>query len=86
MSRGDIGFRQVQLGASAGEFSRRFDSPDPACVGEAQGRLLVADGLALFGTTEIMLIHSVILGWYVIMTVVFMRLVEAPAGRERGSG
>lgn len=40
-------------------------------MGAALGGVLVATGFAIFGLTETMFIHSVTIGWYVIMTAVF---------------
>jgi hypothetical protein len=47
----------------------------PACC------LLVCVGFAVFGVSETMLVHSVTLGWYVIMTAVFMVTAEETGRR-----
>jgi len=40
--------------------------------------LLVTAGFAIFGLTETMFIHSVTITWYVIMTAVFLVMVDVP--------
>lgn len=67
-------------------FARSLNSPNPAHMGAGLSGVLAAAGFAMFGLTETMFIHSVTIGWYVIMTAIFMSLAEAPAGREKGSG
>ncbi|MGE5625992.1 MAG: O-antigen ligase family protein [Bacillota bacterium] len=87
-SRGLLGLMAVLalLGVPAWLFSRAIASPDPARMGAGLGGLLAAVGFGMFGLTETMFIHSVTIGWYVIMTAVFMALTEAPTRRENGKG
>ena len=87
-SRGLVGLLALLalLGVPAWLFSRAIASPDPVRMGVGLGGVLAVAGFAMFGLTETMFIHSVTIGWYVIMTAVFMSLAEAPAGRENGSG
>lgn len=87
-SRGLLGLLALLalLGIPSGLFSRGLNSPDPARLGASLSGLLVAVGFALFGLTETMFIHSVTLGWYVIITAMFMTLAEAPVGLENGTG
>lgn len=87
-SRGLLGLLALLalLAVPAGLFARALNSPDPVRMGAGLGGVLAAVGFTMFGFTETMFIHSVTIGWYVIMTAVFMSLAEAPAGRENGSG
>jgi O-antigen ligase len=86
-SRGLLGLLAVLalLAIPGWLFSHALDSSDPAHMGASLSGLLVAVGFAIFGFTETMFIHSVTLGWYVIITAVFMALAEAPTGRENGN-
>lgn len=72
------------LGVPAWLFFRRLESRDPHRMGAALAGLLVTVGFAIFGLTETMFIHSVTIGWYVIMTAVFFVSTEAPEGRDKG--
>ncbi len=72
------------LGVPAWLFSRRLESRDPHHMGAALGGLLVTVGFAIFGLTETMFIHSVTIGWYVIMTAVFLVSTRAPEGQDMG--
>lgn len=83
-SRGLLGFLVLVLllGVPAWLCKHGLDSHDPHRVGAALGGVLVATGFAIFGLTETMFIHSVTIGWYVIMTAVFYVCAEAQDGRE----
>lgn len=85
-SRGLVGLLALLLlyGMPAWLFARRLKSPDPARMGAALGGLLVCVGFAVFGLSETMLVHSVTLGWYVIMTAVFMATLEGDAVEGQG--
>lgn len=82
-SRGLLGFLVLLLllGVPAWLCKEGLDSHDPHRVGAALGGVLVATGFAIFGLTETMFIHSVTIGWYVIMTAVFFVCAEARDGR-----
>lgn len=82
-SRGLVGLLALLmlLGIPAWLYTRNLDSRDPHCMGAALGGLLVAVGFAIFGLTETMFIHSVTIGWYVIMTAVFLVSADAPGGQ-----
>jgi O-antigen ligase len=77
-SRGLVGLAALLLlfGMPAWLFARGLDSPDPARVGASLGGLLVCVGFVVFGLSETMLVHSITLGWYVIMTALFMVTAE----------
>ena len=84
-SRGLVGLAALLLlfGVPARLFARGLGSADPARMGASLGGLLICVGFPVFGLSETMLVHSVTLGWYVIMTAVFMVVaqdngVEAP--------
>lgn len=85
-SRGLVGLLALLLllGLPAWLYSRGLDSRDPHCMGAALGGLLVTAGFAIFGLTETMFIHSVTIGWYVIMTSVFLVSADAPEGQGAG--
>ena len=72
------------LGMPAGLYARRLESNDPHRMGAALGGLLVTVGFAIFGLTETMFIHSVCIGWYVIMTAVFLVSTDALPGQDMG--
>ena len=72
------------LGVPAWIYARRLESRDPHRMGAALGGLLVTMGFAIFGLTETMFIHSVSIGWYVIMTAIFLVSTEAPQGQDTG--
>jgi O-antigen ligase len=82
-SRGLVGLLALLLllGVPAWLYTRNLDSRDPHCMGAALGGLLVAVGFAIFGLTETIFIHSVTIGWYVIMTAVFLVSADAPGGQ-----
>lgn len=82
-SRGLLGFLSLLLllGVPAWLCKDGLDSHDPHRVGAALGGVLVATGFAIFGLTETMFIHSVTIGWYVIMTAIFFVCVETRDGR-----
>jgi len=85
-TRGMIGFFALLLilAVPAWLYSNKINSRDPHQMGAALGGLLVAVGFAIFGLTETMFIHSVTIGWYVIMTSVFLVSTEVPAGQGPG--
>lgn len=72
------------LGVPAWLYTRRLESRDPHIMGAALGGLLVTVGFAIFGLTETMFIHTVTIGWYVIMTSVFLVSMDAPQGQDTG--
>jgi O-antigen ligase len=82
-SRGLIGLLALLLflGVPAWLFSRGLGSPDPVRLGACLAGLVLPVGFALFGLTETMFIHSVTLGWYAIMTAVFLVTADATEGR-----
>lgn len=82
-SRGLIGFLVLLLllGVPAWLCKAGLDSHDPHRVGAALGGVLVATGFAIFGLTETMFIHSVTIGWYVIMTAIFFVCADTQDGR-----
>ncbi|HEV2109783.1 MAG TPA: O-antigen ligase family protein [Gammaproteobacteria bacterium] len=73
------------LGVPAWLYARRLESRDPHQMGAALGGLLVTVGFAIFGLTETMFIHSVTIGWYVIMTAIFLVSTDAPLGQDTGT-
>ena len=85
-SRGLVGLVALLLllGMPAWLYAKGIDSHDPHGMGAALGGLLVATGFAIFGLTETMFIHSVTIGWYVIMTAVFLVSMDVPAGQDKG--
>lgn len=84
-NRGLVGFLALValLAVPAWLFARRLGSRDPHALGAALSGLLVAVGYAVFGLTETLFIHSVTIGWYVIMTTVFFVSSAAPAGQDK---
>lgn len=72
------------LGVPAWFYTHRLESRDPHHLGAALGGLLVTVGFGIFGLTETMFIHSVTLGWYVIMTAIFLVSTDAPQGQDMG--
>jgi O-antigen ligase len=70
------------LGVPAWLYARRLESRDPHAMGAALGGLLVVVGYAIFGLTETLFIHSVTIGWYVMMTAVFLVSSKAPSGQD----
>lgn len=79
-SRGIVGLLAlfVLLGIPGWLFYGAIESPDPRRMAAGLAGLLVTVGFAIFGITETMFIHSVTIGWYVIMTAVFMVFAETP--------
>ncbi len=69
------------LGVPAWLYTRNLDSRDPHCMGAALAGVLVIAGFAIFGLTETMFTHSVTIGWYVIMTAIFLVSADAPGGQ-----
>ena len=82
-SRGLLGFVALLLllGVPAWLCKAGLDSHDPHRMGAALAGTLVATGFAIFGLTETMFIHSVTIGWYVIMTTVFFVCVDVRDGQ-----
>lgn len=82
-SRGFVGFLVLLLlfGVPAWLCKDGLDSHDPHRMGAALAGVLVAMGFAIFGLTETMFIHSVTIGWYVIMTTVFFVCVDVRDGQ-----
>lgn len=85
-SRGLVGLAALLLlfGVPAWLFARNLNSPDPARIGASLAGLLVCLGFPVFGLSETMLVHSVTLGWYVIMTAIFMAATEDNELEGRG--
>jgi hypothetical protein len=82
-TRGLVGLVALLLlfGVPGWLFARDLDSADPARMGTALAGLMVVVGFFVFGLSETMLVHSITLGWYVIMTALFM--VTADRTEER---
>jgi O-antigen ligase len=68
------------LGIPGWLFARGLDSPDPVRLGASLAGLLVSVGFAIFGLSETMMVHSIALGWYAIMTALFLVSSEGPPG------
>ena len=85
-SRGLVGLAALLLlfGVPTWLFARSLGSPDPARMGASLGGLLVCIGFPGFGLSETLLVHSVTLGWYVIMTAIFMATAEGNEVEGRG--
>jgi len=77
-SRGLVGLAALLLlwGLPGWLFARGLESPDSVRMGASLAGLMVCTGFAVFGITETMLVHSLTIGWYVIMTAVFMVMSE----------
>jgi len=69
------------LGVPGWLFARGLGGQDPARLGSSLAGLLVSVGFAMFGLSETMLVHSIALGWYAIMTALFLVISEGPEGR-----
>ena len=69
------------LGVPVWLYTRNLDSRDPHCMGAALAGVLVIAGFAVFALTETMFTHSVTIGWYVIMTAIFLVSADAPGGQ-----
>jgi hypothetical protein len=84
-SRGLVGLAALLLlfAVPGWWFARGLSSPDPARMGAALGGLMVVVGMVMCGLSETMLVHSITLGWYVIMTAMFM--VTAEKMEDRGA-
>lgn len=82
-SRGLVGLLAL-LGLPAWLCARGIDSLDAHCMGAALGGLLVAVGFAIFALTETMFVHSLTIGWYVIMTTIFLVNADAAGGQDVG--
>lgn len=84
-NRGFVGLLGLLLllGVPAWLYARRLDSHDPHAMGAALGGLLVTVGYAIFGLTETLFIHSVTIGWYVMMTAMFLVSSTAPNGKGK---
>jgi O-antigen ligase len=83
-TRGVVGLLALLalLGLPGWLFARGLDSPDPVRLGASLAGLLVSVGFAIFGLSETMLVHSIALGWYAIMTALFLVISEGPPGPE----
>lgn len=83
-SRGLVGLVALLLlfCVPARSFAKGLDSPDPARMGASLAGLMVVVGIALCGISETMLVHSITLGWYVIMTAMFMVTAEQTEDRR----
>jgi hypothetical protein len=81
-TRGVVGLLALValLGAPGWLFARGLDSPDPVRLGASLAGLLVSVGFAIFGLSETMLVHSIALGWYAIMSALFLVTSEEPPG------
>lgn len=81
-SRGLVGLVVLLLflGVPGWLCARGLDSPDPARLGASLAGLMVSVGFAMFGLSETMLVHSIALGWYAIMTALFLATSEGPPG------
>ncbi|HEX4299973.1 MAG TPA: O-antigen ligase family protein [Gammaproteobacteria bacterium] len=82
-TRGVVGLLALLalLGVPGWLFARGLDSPDPVRLGASLAGLLVSVAFAMFGLSETMLVHSIALGWYAIMTALFLVTSEGPQGR-----
>ena len=85
-TRGLLGLLALLLlfGVPVWLYTRNLDSRDPHRMGAALAGVLVVAGFAVFGLTETMFTHSVTIGWYVIMTAVFLVSADAPDGQWTG--
>lgn len=81
-TRGLVGLAALLLlfGVPGWLFAKGLGSPDPARAGAALAGLMVVAGFVMFGISETMLVHSITLGWYVIMTALFMVTAEKTEG------
>ena len=81
-TRGVVGLLALLalLGVPGWLFARGLGSPDPVRLGASLAGLLVSVGFAMFGLSETMLVHSITLGWYAIMTALFLVTAEGPQG------
>jgi O-antigen ligase len=84
-TRGLVGLAALLLlfGLPGWLFAKGLSSPDPVRSGAALAGLMVVVGFFMFGISETMLVHSITLGWYVIMTALFM--VTADGTEERSA-
>ena len=57
-------------------FAEGLNSPDPTRASGSLAGLMVVVGIAMCGTSETMLVHSITIGWYVIMTTMFLVTAE----------
>lgn len=82
-TRGVVGLLALLalLGVPGWLFARGLGSPDPVRLGASLAGLLVSVAFAMFGLSETMLVHSIALGWYAIMTALFLVTSEGPSGR-----
>jgi len=73
-TRGLVGLAALLLlfGVPGWQFARGLGSQDPARAGASLAGLMVVVGMAMCGVSETMFVHSITLGWYVIMTTMFM--------------
>ncbi|HEY3645690.1 MAG TPA: O-antigen ligase family protein [Gammaproteobacteria bacterium] len=84
-SRGLLGLLALLLlfGVPGWLFAKGLNSPDPGRMGASLAGLMVVVGMVMCGISETMLVHSITLSWYVIMTAMFM--VAAEQTEERGA-
>jgi O-antigen ligase len=82
-TRGLVGLAALLLllGLPGWLFARGLRSDDPIRMGASLAGLLVVVGFVMFGISETMLVHSITLGWYAIMTALFLVTSEDPEGR-----
>ncbi|HEY1772205.1 MAG TPA: O-antigen ligase family protein [Gammaproteobacteria bacterium] len=83
-TRGVVGLLALLalLGVPGWFFARGLGSPDPVRLGASLAGLLVSVAFAMFGLSETMLVHSIALGWYAIMTALFLVISEGPRAAE----
>jgi O-antigen ligase len=79
-SRGLVGLvvLLLLLGVPGWLAARGLDGPDPVRLGASLAGLMVSVGFAVFGLSETMLVHSIALGWYAIMSALFLATSEGP--------
>ena len=82
-TRGLVGLAALLLllGVPGWLFARGLGSEDPVRMGASLAGLFVVVGFAMFGISETMLVHSITLGWYAIMTALFLVTSEPTEGR-----
>jgi O-antigen ligase len=82
-TRGLVGLAALLLllGVPGWLFAQGLSSEDPVRMGASLAGLFVVVGFAMFGISETMLVHSITLGWYAIMTALFLVTSEPVEGR-----
>lgn len=85
-SRGLVGLTALLLlfGLPGWLFARGLESHNSVRMGASLAGVLVCAGFAVFGITETMLVHSLTLGWYVIMTSILMVTAEGNEVEKQG--